>query len=45
MALKSTIYSIEHHASEQTAEHVQTACPIHPAPHGARGLTVLDDET
>ena len=32
-------------ASEQTANHVLTACPIHRAPHGARGLTVLDDET
>ena len=32
-------------ASEQTAGHVQTACPIHRAPHGARGLTVLDDKT
>ena len=32
-------------ASEQTANHVQTACSIHRAPHGARGLTVLDDET
>ena len=32
-------------ASEQTAVHVLTACPIHRAPHGARGLTVLDDET
>ena len=32
-------------ASEQTADHVLTACPIHWAPHGARGLTVLDDET
>ena len=32
-------------ASEQTADHVLTACPIHRAPHGARGLTVLDDET
>ena len=31
-------------ASEQTADHVLTACPIHQAPHGARGLTVLDDE-
>ena len=31
-------------ASEQTADHVLTACPIHWAPHGARGLTVLDDE-
>ena len=31
--------------SEQTADHVQTACPVHRAPHGARGLTVLDDET
>ena len=32
-------------ASEQTADHVLTACPIHQAPHGARGLTVLDDKT
>ena len=32
-------------ASEQTADHVLTACPIHRAPYGARGLTVLDDET
>ena len=32
-------------ASKQTADHVLTACPIHWAPHGARGLTVLNDET
>ena len=32
-------------ASEQTADHVLRACPIHRAPRGARGLTVLDDET
>ena len=32
-------------ASEQTADHVLTTCPIHRAPHGARGLKVLDDET
>ena len=32
-------------AYEQTADHVLTACPIHLAAHGARGLTVLDDET
>ena len=31
-------------ASEQTADHVQTACPIHRVPHGARGVTVLVDE-
>ena len=31
--------------SEQTADHVLTACPIHRAPHEARGLTVLDDES
>ena len=31
-------------ASEQTADHVLTVCPIHRAPHGARALTVLDDE-
>ena len=32
-------------ASEQTADHVLTTCPIHRAPHGARGVTVSDDET
>ena len=32
-------------ASEQTADHVLTTCPIHQAPYGARGLMVLDDET
>ena len=32
-------------ASEQTVDHVLTACPIHRAPHRVRGLTVLDDET
>ena len=32
-------------ASEQTADHVLAACPIHRAPHGARSLTVLYDET
>ena len=32
-------------ASEQTADHVLTACPIHRTPHEVRGLTVLDDET
>ena len=32
-------------ASEQTADHVLTACPIHRAPNEARGLTILDDET
>ena len=31
--------------SEQTANHVLTACPIHRAPYEARDLTVLDDET
>ena len=32
-------------ALEQTADHVLTTCSIHRAPHGARGLTVSDDET
>ena len=32
-------------ASEQTKNHVLTACLIHRASHGAQGLTVLDDET
>ena len=31
--------------SEQTTDHVLTACPIHRAPHGARCLMVLDEET
>ena len=31
-------------ASEQTADHVLTVCPIHRAPHGTQGLTVLDDQ-
>ena len=31
--------------SEQTEDHVLVACPMHQLPHGARGLTVLDDET
>ena len=31
--------------SEQIADHVLTACPIHRAPHGAQVLTVLDHET
>ena len=31
-------------ASEQTTDHVLTACPIHRAPHEAQGLTVLNDE-
>ena len=31
-------------ASEQAADHVLTAYPIHRAQHGARDLTVLDDE-
>ena len=32
-------------AAEQIADHVLIESPIHRAPHGARGLTVLDDET
>ena len=32
-------------ASEQTADYVLTARPIHRAPHEARGLTILNDET
>ena len=32
-------------ASEQTADHVLTACLIHRAPHEARGLAVFDDKT
>ena len=37
--------NFERGASEQTVDHVLTACPIYRAPHGARGLTVLDDKT
>ena len=29
----------------QTADHVLTACPVYREPHGARGLTILLDET
>ena len=32
-------------ALEQTTDYVLIACPTHWAPYGARGLTVLDDET
>ena len=32
-------------ASKQTADRVLTACPLHQATHGARGLMVLNDET
>ena len=32
-------------ASEQTTDHVLTACPIHRAPYGAGGLMVLDEKT
>ena len=32
-------------ASEETTDHVLTAFPMHRAPHGARGLMVLDEET
>ena len=39
------IPNCEFGASEQTADHVLTACPIHRAPHGARGLTVLNEKT
>ena len=32
-------------ASEQTADHIISQCPIHQAPRGMFGLMVLDDET
>ena len=32
-------------AIEQTADHIISQCPIHRAPRGMFGLTVLDDET
>ena len=31
--------------TEQTADQVLMACPIHWGPHGAQGLTVLDNKT
>ena len=31
--------------NEQTADHVLTMYPIHRAPYGAQGLTVLNDGT
>ena len=35
----------EYGASEQTADHNILTCPIHRAPRGIMGLTVLNDET
>ena len=32
-------------ASEQTAHHMLMTCPLHRAPQGAQGVTVLDDGT
>ena len=32
-------------AAEQTAEHIILTCPVHRAPTGIRGLTVLDVDT
>ena len=32
-------------ASEQTADRIILTCPLHRAPRGIMGLTVLDDET
>ena len=40
----ATSLNCECGASEQTTYHVLIACPIHRAPYGARGLTVLDDK-
>ena len=31
--------------SEQTADHIISACPLHRAPKGIQGLLVLDDDT
>ena len=41
----SSLAQSECGAAEQTADHVPIACFIHRAPHGARGLRILDDET
>ena len=35
----------ERGATEQSADHVLTACPIHETPQGAQNLTILDDKT
>ena len=32
-------------AAKQTAEHIILTCPVHRAPTGIRGLTVLDVDT
>ena len=32
-------------ASEQTADHIISTCPLHRAPKGIQGLLVLDDDT
>ena len=32
-------------ASEQTADHTISTCPLHRAPKGIQGLLVLDDDT
>ena len=32
-------------ASEQTADHIISTCPLHRAPKGKQGLLVLDDDT
>ena len=32
-------------ATDQTADHVTSTCPIHRAPQGVARLTVLDDDT
>ena len=32
-------------ASEQTADHIISTCPLHHAPKGIQGLLVLDDDT
>ena len=44
--LKTLLFTkLEYGAFEQTKDHVLIACPIYRAPHRARGLTFLDDET
>ena len=44
MGSLSPLSNCECGTPEQTADHVLTACPIHRAPHRARGLTVLNND-
>ena len=43
--VRSPLPNCKRGAAKRTADHVLIVCLIHQAPHGAQGLTVLDDET